>query len=72
MNVEKLKEMSNRDLLELYELMVRVNHYDLRWDTKRSQRDVWSKYQLWNDWWNHFREDGKSLKNSYTKPEMVV
>ncbi len=27
-NVEKLKEMSNRDLLELYELMVRVNHYD--------------------------------------------
>lgn len=27
-NVEKLKEMSNRDLLELYELMIRVNHYD--------------------------------------------
>lgn len=27
-NVEKLKEPSNRDLPELYELMIRVNHYD--------------------------------------------
>lgn len=26
--LEELKALSNRDLLELYELMVRVNHYD--------------------------------------------
>lgn len=26
--IEELSKLSNRDLLELYELMVRVNHYD--------------------------------------------
>lgn len=25
---KKLKSLSNRDLLELYDLMIRVNHYD--------------------------------------------
>ncbi len=26
--LEEVKSLSNRDLLELYDLMIRVNHYD--------------------------------------------